>query len=242
MTNLIYIAVCEDEKIQVELLEKYVNNWADERNIKAVIEAFSSAESFDFSWSMNKRYDVLLLDIQMEGINGVELAKKIRKEDDIIDIVFITAIFDYIQVGYDVGAINYLIKPIDEKKLHQCLDRVVQKTSKEAKTILIDMDGEIIRIIQDDIRYIESFGHNVEIITIDEKYTARKNIGIIEKELDENSFVRCHRSYIVGLEHVKRIGREDIELDNEDVIPVSRRKYSKTNMAFIKYYRGDMDE
>lgn len=242
MTNLIYIAVCEDEKIQVELLEKYVNNWADERNIKAVIEAFSSAESFDFSWSMNKRYDVLLLDIQMEGINGVELAKKIRKEDDIIDIVFITAIFDYIQVGYDVGAINYLIKPIDEKKLHQCLDRVVQKTSKEAKTILIDMDGEIIRIIQDDIRYIESFGHNVEIITIDEKYTTRKNIGIIEKELDENSFVRCHRSYIVGLEHVKRIGREDIELDNEDVIPVSRRKYSKTNMAFIKYYRGDMDE
>ncbi len=242
MTNLIYIAVCEDEKIQVELLEKYVNNWADERNIKAVIEAFSSAESFDFSWSMNKRYDVLLLDIQMEGINGVELAKKIRKEDDIIDIVFITAIFDYIQVGYDVGAINYLIKPIDEKKLHQCLDRVVQKTSKEAKTILIDIDGEIIRIIQDDIRYIESFGHNVEIITIDEKYTTRKNIGIIEKELDENSFVRCHRSYIVGLEHVKRIGREDIELDNGDVIPVSRRKYSKTNMAFIKYYRGDMDE
>lgn len=242
MINFINIAICEDEKIQVELLEKYVNNWAEKRNIKVFIDAFSSAESFDFSWSMDKRYDVLLLDIQMEGINGVELAKKIRKDDDVIDIIFITAIFDYIQVGYDVGAINYLIKPIDEKKLHQCLDRIVKKIPKEEKTILVDSDEGIIRIVQDDIRYIESFEHNVEINTIDGKYTIRKNISAIESELDENSFVRCHRSYIVGLEHIKRIRKEDIELDNGEVIPVSRRQYSKTNMAFIKYYRGDMNE
>ncbi len=242
MSDTINVAICEDEKVQVELLEKHVKIWGEQRNIKVIIETFYSAESFDFSWSMDKRYDVLLLDIQMPGQNGIELAKKIREEDDIINIIFITAIPDYIQEGYDVEAINYLIKPVDEKKLYECLDRALEKVPKEEKIVLIEEQGEIYRIIQNDILYVESFGHDVEIKTIDEKYIIRKNMGTVEKELDENSFVRCHRSYIVGLKHIKRIGKDELELDNKVTIPVSRRQYSKTNMAFIRYYRGEVDE
>lgn len=242
MLDIINIAICDDEKIQVELLEKYVNDWANGRSIRVIIETFYSAESFDFSWSMDKKYDILLLDIQMSGQNGIELAKRIRKEDDILNIIFITAISDYIQEGYDVEAINYLIKPIKENKLYECLDRSAQKIPKEEKTILIDVEGEIHRIIEDDILYIEAFSHSIEINTIDGKYTIRKSIGTIEEELDESGFVRCHRSYIVGLKHIKRIGKIELELDNDDVIPISRRQYSKTNMAFIKYYRGEANE
>lgn len=242
MSSIVNIAICDDEKIQVELLKKYVLNWADEKNIKVTIEAFYSGESFEFSWSMDKRYHILLLDIQMSGLNGVELARKIRKEDSIINIIFITAIPDYIGAGYDVEAINYLIKPIGEKKLYECLDRAIQRIPKEDKAILIEEEREIIRVLQNDILYIEAFSHSIEINTIDGKHTTRKNIGTIEKELDENIFAKCHRSYIVGLRHVKKIAKDNLELDNGDIIPVSRRQYSKTNMAFIEYYRGGLDE
>ncbi len=239
MSNTINIAIVDDEKVQVELLEKYVKTWANKKDIKVITEAFYSGESFQFSWSMDKTYDVLLLDIEMPGINGVELAKKIRKEDNLINIIFITAIPDYIGEGYDVEAINYLIKPINEKKLYECLDKAFEKTPKEEKTILIEEQGQIHRILQKDILYIESFGHNVEINTIDKKYTIRKNIGIMEKALEGNDFVRCHRSYIVGLQHVNRIGKNELELDNGEIVPVSRRQYVNTNKAFIQYYGGE---
>lgn len=242
MLDKINIAICDDEKVQVELLEKYVKSWAEKNNIIANIEAFYSGEAFEFSWSMDKKYDILLLDIEMAELNGVELAKKIRKEDDLLNIIFITAIPDYIGEGYNVDAINYLLKPISEIKLYECLNKAMEKMPKEEKAILIDVEGEIVRIKQDNIIYIEAFSHYIDVNTIDEKYSTRKNIGVIERELEENSFIRCHRSYIVGLRHIKKIGKTNIELDNGDIIPVSRREYSNTNKAFIRYFRGELDE
>lgn len=238
MNGNINIAICDDENLQVELLETYVLNWAKERNKKIQVKLFYNAESFDFAWSMDKTYNIILLDIEMPGKNGIELAKKIRREDSVINIIFITAIFDYISEGYDVEAINYLIKPIKEDKLYECLDRAIEKIPIEEKTILIDVGGEIIRLIEKDILHIEAFSHSVDIHTSQETYRVRKNIGTIEDELDKNSFIRCHRSYIVNLKHIKRIGKTDIVLDNDDLIPVSRRQYSNTNMAFIKYHGG----
>ena len=238
MNGNINIAICDDENLQVELLETYVLNWAKERNKKIQVKLFYNAESFDFAWSMDKTYNIILLDIEMPGKNGIELAKKIRKEDSLINIIFITAISDYISEGYDVEAINYLIKPIKEDKLYECLDRAIEKIPIEEKTILIDVDGEIIRLIEKDILYIEAFSHSVDIHTSQETYRVRKNISTMESELDQNSFIRCHRSYIVNLRHIKRIGKTDIVLDNDDLIPVSRRQYSNTNMAFIKHHGG----
>ena len=95
------------------------------------------------------------------------------------------------------------------------------------------------RIIQNDILYIESVGHFLEIHTVDKKYSTRKNIGDIEEELDNNILMKCHRSYMVGLKHIRKIGKTDILLDNNHIIPVSRRLYSNINMAFIKYFRGE---
>lgn len=238
MNEIIQIAICDDEKVQVELLKKYLINWAKNKDIRIAIELFYNAESFDFAWSMDKKYNILLLDIEMPGKNGVELAKKIRKQDNLLNVIFITAISDYISEGYDVEAINYLIKPIKEEKLYECLDRAVEKIPIEEKTILIDLEGETIRLLEKDILYIESFSHSVDIRTIEGTYRVRKNIGTMEVELDKDSFIRCHRSYIVNLKHIKRIGKTDIILDDESLIPVSRRQYSNTNIAFMKYHGG----
>lgn len=240
--DTINIAIIDDEKVQVELLQKYVESWSREKNLRVAIEVFYSAEAFEFSWSMDKKYNIILLDVQMEGKSGIELAKKIRQKDELLNIIFITAITDYIAEGYDVSALNYLIKPVKESKLYECLDKAILKFVKKEKTMLIEVEGGTERIIQKDIFYVEAFAHSVEVYTAEYKYTTRKGISSIEKELDEDSFVRCHRSYIVGLRHIKRIGINELELDNGKIIPISRRQYSKTNMAFIRYFRGDINE
>lgn len=241
MSDRINIAIVDDEKIQVELLEKYVQNWAIDNNITIETEHFHSAESFDFSWSMDKKYHIVLLDVQMSGQNGVDLAKRIREEDSIVNIIFITAIIDYIQEGYDVDAINYLNKPIKEEKLHKCLDKAVSRIPKEEKIIFINVDGQVHRIVQKDITYIEAFAHYIEVNTINSKYTVKKSISSIETELESSAFIKCHRSYIVGLRHIRSIGNSEIDLDNGAMVPVSRRQYASVNMAFIKYFSGEIE-
>lgn len=237
MLDRVSIAIIEDEKVQLELLNKYVKKWSSSKGIRVSIENFYNAESFYFKWSMDKRHEILLLDVQMPGKNGIELAKKVRNENSDVKIIFITAVTDYIQAGYDVEAINYLIKPIKEEKLYECLDRALDKISKEEKAILIEAEGEFNKINQKDILYIEAFAHYIEINTLQNKYTTRKSIGTIEKELDKNMFVRCHRSYVVGLRYINSIKSTQLELDNGEIIPVSRRRYQDTNVAFIKYFR-----
>lgn len=239
MVDITNIAICDDERVQLELLNTYVKRWSSKNNIKVKIDLFYSAESFEFKWSENKTYQILLLDIEMPGQNGVELSRNIRKEDSIINIIFITAISDYIGVGYDVDALNYLIKPIREEKLYECLDKAMLKSSVEEKWILIEDDGDMVRIKERDIYYIESFSHLIQVNTLDIKYSTRKNIGIIENELDENIFIRCHRSYLVSILHIKTISKDKIELDNGYTIPISRRRYKEVNMKFIEYFRGD---
>lgn len=133
MPDVIKIAIVEDEELQAQLIRKYVEKWAEEKNIKTIIESFHSGESFNFSWCVDKSYDILLLDIQMPGINGVELVRKIREKDWLINIIFITAIPDYIGEGYEVEAINYLIKPIDKKNYMSVWTGPLKKHLKKKK-------------------------------------------------------------------------------------------------------------
>ena len=100
----IKIAVCDDEHQQTEYIKSLVNKWADVKNIEINIDMFDSAENIKSVWSENKNFDILLLDIEMSGQNGVELAKDIRKTDEKLVIIFVTGFADYISEGYDVSA------------------------------------------------------------------------------------------------------------------------------------------
>jgi DNA-binding LytR/AlgR family response regulator len=234
----IKIAICDDEYQQTEYIKMLVNKWADENNIKAAINMFGSAENFKSAISENKMFDILLLDIQMDGQNGVELAKELRNADNKLIIIFITAVPDYINEGYDVFALHYLMKPVNEVKLYEVLDRAVKSITKNLTVLFLPIDGEHTRILIGDIIYIESFAHFSEVITINNKFKVKMNISELEQKLNEK-FVRCHRSYIAGLKYVDKITKTDVIFDNGKQIPLSRRLYNEVNKALIKYFTGE---
>ena len=236
----INIAICDDEPSQISYLKLLVEKWARENTKTICITPFDSAEAFKFAWIEDKSFNILLLDIQMGGggQNGIELAKDIRKYDETLSIIFITGLPEYMSEGYEVSALHYLMKPVNEANLYRTLDKACQLMNKEQKSILISSSGENIRILLSDILYIEAFAHTIQINTSTGNHEVKMSISHIEGELDTNAFVRCHRSYIVGLKYITRISKTDVALDNGISIPLSRRMYNDVNRSFINYFKG----
>lgn len=124
------IAICDDSQADRDYVASLVRRWASEGDRTAHIEAFSSAEGFLFHYAEESDFDILLLDIEMGGMDGVTLAKRLRQSNDTVQIIFITGYSDYIAEGYEVAALHYLVKPLDENKLFSVLDRAAKRTKR----------------------------------------------------------------------------------------------------------------
>lgn len=175
----------------------------------------------------------------MSGQNGIELAREVRLQDENLSIIFITGLPEYIGDGYEVSALHYLMKPVKEENLYKALNKACQLMSTVHKSILVNSNGENIRILQSNILFVEAFAHTILIQTTNGSYEVKNSISNTEKELDNKAFVRCHRSYIVGLKYISRISKTNIHLDDCKSIPLSRRMYNDINEAFINYFKGD---
>ncbi len=231
-------AICDDEALELVYLSELVQNWAKERGHRVRIFLFPSAEAFLFQYEEEKDFDLLLLDIEMGKMNGVELARKVRRENTGIQILFVTAYPDFIFEGYEVSALHYLMKPLKEEKLFQVLERAAANLDKKERYEIFQREGESIRIPVSEIVSVEAFSHSVQMVTKGGSYRLDETISGLEERLGDG-FVRCHRSYLVSLKYIQKITRTDVEMDTGDKIPLSRRKYDVVNQAFIRYYRQE---
>ena len=233
---MINIVICEDEPPTRALVTQFVQDWAASRTLQVHILSYESAESFLFAYEENKNIDILLLDIQMKEMNGMELAKKLRFENNNVQIIFVTGFHDYISAGYDVDALHYLMKPVDSDKLQIVLDKAVTRMQQKKAVIPVKTSAgqEFVKI--SDICIIEAFQHYVKISLVTGKsLETRAKISDFE-DLSADGFVRCHRSYIVNLNYVVKISKNDIILHDEAIVPLSRRMYNDVNREFIKHH------
>lgn len=236
-----HIAVCDDERSQAELLRGYVEDWAARRRESVDIGLFPSGDAFLFAWEDDKAWDALLLDIQMEGINGMDMARRLREQRCHIPIVFVTGVPDYMEEGYEVEALHYLMKPVSREKLFACLDRAVEKSSRDESLLLDLADGQTLRILPRDIALLEASGHRTQVLLYSgERLEVKGNFRGICAQLPPREFVQSHRSYMVGLRHILRLQKDCVTLDSGQRVPVSRRLFEQVNHAFVHFYRqGD---
>lgn len=227
------IAICDDMEEDVKYISSMVNMWAEKESITVAIETFPSAESFLFRYAEQKAFDILLLDIEMPSMSGIELAKRIRKENDAVQIIFITGYTDYIAEGYEVFALHYLVKPLSETKLFEVLNRAVLKIRKNEKALFLSLAGEMVRIPIYEIKYLE-VQQNYVTVHSKKDYTVKKTLGEFERELDER-FYRMGRSFIVNLSFIDKITKTDVFLSDGSVIPLPRGQYGLLNKAFIAH-------
>ena len=227
------IGICDDEKLQLESIKRLVEKWnACSRHVSD-IRCFPSAEAFLCEYEEERDYDILLLDVEMRGITGIDLAKQIRREDSRAEIVFITSHFEFAGEGYEVDALHYLIKPVAEEKLKEVLSRAAERLAVEPPSLVVTSDGETVKLYEKDILYVEAFLHYVVIHTENREYRMKESFSAFEARLSKD-FFRTHRSYLVSLKHVIRISRTRVQLDDETEIPLARGKYDAINSAFIE--------
>lgn len=230
------IAICDDEEAQRTLIIKYLQEWATLRGHNVETSSFFSTENFLFGWEEDRQFDLLILDIEMGVLSGMDLARKIREEDEGIPILFITGYESYMAQGYEVSAIQYLLKPMYKDKLFTALDKLHKGRKAEAK-LLFQMEEGILFLAPSEIWHVEAIGHNSMLHTADSSHRLRHSFNEILKILENRrEFVQCHRSYLVNMQHVSAITRLDIVMDNKAKVPISRRAYKAVNQAFIANY------
>ena len=236
------IAICDDNLIDTQYIQNLITQWAEDHARPVQIHTFPSAESFLFRYAEEKDFHLLLLDIEMKGadgtgMDGVTLARKIRLENESVQLIFITGYPDYVDQGYEVSALHYLRKPVQIEKLFQTLERAYKANSKKKKALFLPLEGESIRIPVEDIQYLEVFDHRIDLVLVSVTYSVKLPLRELEKQLTED-FVRLNRSCIANLRFIKRITKTECTLDSGITLPISRRAYPDVNRAMIHYVTG----
>lgn len=234
------IAVCEDEKAQREYLTNLIGRWQVSSGEKASVDTYTSAEQYLFETEGKTPYDLLLLDIQMGQMNGVELARKVREQDAKVSIVFLTGIKDYAIEGYEVGAVRYLLKPVKEAELFALLDKRCE-VAKEQKEdfFFFQTAGVTYREPFSEILYAEAEGHYVHLKTLEKEWKYKENISALSGSLETKGFFLLRRGLYVNLAQVSQIGKAECVLENGERLPVSKARYQALNEAFIAFYKGE---
>ncbi len=225
------VAICDDSDADRRYIMNMVRSWASAAGHEVQIDGFPSAESFLFRYAEESDYDILLLDIEMGAMDGVTMAKELRKSNDTVQIIFITGYSDYISEGYEVAALHYLMKPVNEEKLCLVLDRAAEKLAKNERVLNFEVSGEMVRVPIYQIRYADVLGNYVTVHALTD-VTVKMTLGELEKQLDER-FYRVGRSALVNLTQISRVTRAEIRLNDGTAIPLPRGAYEGVNRAII---------
>ena len=231
------IAICEDEDKYAEQLIEYINEWAASKDITAKIFAHITAERFLHEWEDSEDYDMIFLDIKMGAMSGMDLAKIIRRTNAHVPIVFATSMKGQVLQGYTVSAMQFLLKPVRKEDVFACLNKTLQLGTTKKFFLLNDLE-KTFKIPHEDILYVEMLSHNATMTTTKQEYTFRKTITAILEELDDDLFVKCHKSYIINIRHIEAVSKTYVIMSNDAEIPLSRNISKEINDKFMKYNVG----
>lgn len=215
---MIIVAICEDERYILEELRKKVEKYINRKSLDASIKTFMSGEEL---LKAKKKFDIILLDLMLPGIDGLEVARQISCRSRII---FVTSYREYAVEAFDANAVHYLVKPVTEERLFSALDRAVNQTEQmDNQALTLIKSGKTQVIFIRDILYCEVFNHQVRIHTVHGTYDYFGTLDMLETKLDER-FFRCHRSFVVNMSCVAGQEKGVAILTNGEKIFISRRK------------------
>ena len=230
------IAMVDDSLEDVNRLKEYLERYGMETGTKNKSWYFSDAESF--LESNHSRFDLVIMDIDMPGINGVDAARQLRQKGNGIVIMFVTNMPQYALAGYEVEAVDYVLKPLSYQDFAlkmQKASRYVQRNRDVA--ITLQTADCVVSIQVSEILYVESMLHYLMYHTTQGSWKVRGSIAKAEKELSPLRFVRCNSGFLVNLRHVKSIEKEDV-LIGDHRLRISRGKRMEFMNAFTRYLGG----
>lgn len=214
------IAICDDNKNDLNLTSSLIKDYCEKAMLEVEIDLYPTG-SLLLPHVSKGAYELYILDIYMEPIDGMELARAIRKTDNDCEIIFLTTSPDFALEGFGVHAIGYLLKPLIPSALSELLDRHSSRFLRSARYITIKHSRSTVRLRRRVILYAEIYGKQTIIYTLDGTYQTWTSLDELERQLDGEPFLRCHRSYIVNMQCIDRVQGASFILENGSQIPIS---------------------
>ncbi|MEY8517148.1 LytTR family DNA-binding domain-containing protein [Lachnospiraceae bacterium 29-84] len=232
------VAIVDDSKEDAGLLTDYIKKFENEKNIKLQCCVFYA--SFDFLETYHGEYDVIFLDIEMPGSNGLEVAREIRSKDDAVGIIFVTSMAQYAIHGYEVNAIDFIVKPVRYYNFATKLEKAYQFCRKRSThNILLNNKDGIQRFPASDILYIEKDGDYLIFHTVQGSFQGRGSIKAMKEKLAELYFEESISGCLINLEYVIHIGKDSVTVESDVQLPLSRRLKKQFSQKYMKYMGGE---
>lgn len=237
------IIILDDQIEQIHIIKQLCNEYYSTNEVKVDIQTYSNPDEFLKSNYLD--IDLLLLDIEMPNRSGLEIAHKVRSMNKRCFICFITNYSDYMYESYDVHAFDYIMKPIEKERMFKLLNEVTKyqnyRMTNNKKTNLNTSNGELC-IDQNKILYFEYhdkfrdlFNRVVILHTIDKKYVLKERIKDIMDKVEPDIFISPHKSFIINMDYIKQISRNEIIMQNNDMIPLSQKRAAHVRKKFTHY-------
>lgn len=231
------VAICDDEKNCRELIIEYISQ-NNHENLYPIISEFCCSEDLLDAYKNGERFDLIFFDIEMKTISGVEAGKKIRNFDKNVLFIFITSHQQYVPDAFTLNAFQFLTKPVKKPVFDREFERAV-KTFRRMKFKYRITYKEQTNILQiEDILYIETYDRHLRAITMDSSYEFLGSIGAEEEKLSQYNFIRCHKSFLINMYHIKNIDRNSATMANNDSVPISKHSRSYVMENFNKFISG----
>lgn len=230
-----HIAIVENEITQIEIEKEMILRYSNEKSL--LMDVVSFENGYDFLESDLGFYDVILMDIDLPSINGMEVSFKIREKKCKAALIFVTNLPQYAIDGYKVNAIDFILKPLTYADFSLSMNRAIASVEKNDDSIVLNYHGTTKKFQADEILYFEMIKHDLFVHLKDgDDISFRSSLNKIESLLPKDKFLKCNSGCIVNINKIKSINGDVITMENDDCISVSRSKKKETMLRINEYY------
>lgn len=231
---MLSIAVCDDASTDCTCIANMTEQILRSKNVMHRIAEFKSAQELLEAIQNGTQFQILVLDVMMDEMDGMELAALLRQQKNQAAIIFISNNREMAMQGYEVNASRYLAKPVNSEKLQEALFHCCSSQYEKREILLPTGQGQH-RTYVSDIQFVEAFDRGTRFVFVDESVETKLKFSEVGAMLPENSFVLCHRAFIANLSFVKRIRHYEFEMKSGVLVPISKHRYSEINKKFLAY-------
>ncbi len=229
----ISVLVCDDLPEERMKLLRMLRHYEEKNSIELRLETAADGSELLSMWKPG-RWDIIFLDIFMPELDGIEAARRLREKDDVCDIVFATTSRRHGMEGYEIRALDYLIKPFTQPEVDGAMDWFLRERAEKRMELRVRTSAGEEVVHTRDILYIESRGHSCVIHSVEQELSVRGSIDELAAGLD-SSFFHCHKSFLLNLAHVAEIEQRAFRLDNGEIVPISAANLSRSKTALMEW-------
>ena len=232
---MLSIAVCDDEIIECCNIARKIKEILENMKTPCMIHQFNSGQQL---LQASGNFDIIFLDIIMHHPDGMQTAQIVRQKLPDAILIFVSSSREYVFDAYDVEAFHYLVKPVDDRKMRNVLQKAVLKTESHSQEfIIVSRERQKRKLLLDNIRYFEIEGRKINVHGTGGVFTYYEQIGVLESRLRGMGFFRCHKSYLINLKHVDTYSRQEVVLDNGEKIVIAKRRYEEFTKELLDYMK-----